>query len=183
MWGPDRDSATISRHIHSISRVLYTLTTENLTRTLTQQRKPIVFLAQFQGCQYLKILHSVTQFTPQLGETSRLDGKLVAFYGSPMADSLPHLWTAPDDLFKTVKVHLPPIELLTSNTSWKSGNEEALFTQDDNHTRADICKVVHFPYEWTTTVPCDDKTVSQRLTFVYSSAFKWATVECQFNLL
>ena len=69
-WGPDRDPATISTHIHSISRVLYTLTTENLTRTLTQQRKPIVFLAQFQGCQYLKILHSVTQFTPQLGETS-----------------------------------------------------------------------------------------------------------------
>ena len=36
-WGPDRDPATISRHIHSISRVIYTLTTDNLTRTLTQQ--------------------------------------------------------------------------------------------------------------------------------------------------
>jgi len=43
MWGSDRDLATISRHIHSISRVMYTLTTENLTRTLTQQRNPSYF--------------------------------------------------------------------------------------------------------------------------------------------
>ena len=124
-------------------------------------------------------MHSVTQFTPQLGETSRLDGKLVALYGSPMADSLPHLWTAPDDIFKTVKVHLPPIELLTSNTSWKSGNEEALFTQDANHTTADICKVVHFPYEWVTKVLCDDKTASQTLNYVYYLTFEWATAELE----
>ena len=94
-----------------------------------------------------------------------------------MADSLPQLWTAPDDLFKTVKVHLPPIELLTSNTSWKSGNEEALFTQDANHTRADICKVVPFPYEWATKILCEDKAASQTLSYVHTVTFKWATAE------
>jgi len=36
MRGPDRDPATISRNIYSISRVIYTLTTENITRTHTQ---------------------------------------------------------------------------------------------------------------------------------------------------
>ena len=50
MWGQDRDPVTISRYIHSISRVIYTLTMDNLTRTFAHQCKPIVFLAQFQGC-------------------------------------------------------------------------------------------------------------------------------------
>ena len=64
-----------------------------------------------------------------------------------MVYSLSRLWTALDDIFKSVKVHLPPIELLTTNISWKSENEEALFTQDDNHTNADLYKVISFPYE------------------------------------
>ena len=96
-----------------------------------------------------------------------------------ISDSLPYLWTAPDNIFKSVKEHLPPIEILTANISWKSGNEEALFTQDANHTRADMCTVVPFPYEWTTKVICDDKTASQTLTYVYSLTFEWATAELE----
>ena len=89
-----------------------------------------------------------------------------------MVDSLQHLWTAPNDIFKAIKVYLPPIELLTSNTSWNSGHEEALFTHDFNHTRADIFKVVPSPYEWATAVVCDDKTTSQILTYVHHLTFK-----------
>ena len=135
---PDRNPSTISRYVQSISRVLYILSKENLTRTLNETRKLIEFLTPFQGSQYLKIIYLLTQFILQLGQRSRLDGKLVVFYNNPNSGYLPILWTALDDIFKSVKVHLPSVELLTTNTPWRSGNEETLFTQDTNNTIADL---------------------------------------------
>ena len=60
----------------------------------------------------------------------RLDGKVVGFFGTP--DNPTSFMTAPENMFRTFKVRVPPVEVLTTSREWVNGNVKELFQQDEN---------------------------------------------------
>ena len=115
---------------------------EDIKRTLTQQAAHIVFLTQLPHSIFLRVVHTITQVTPQLGKTMRLDGKVVGCFGT--SDNPASFMTAPENMFRTFKVRVPPVEVLTTSREWANGNVKELFQQDENHTEVEVGKLPLF---------------------------------------
>ena len=49
--------------------------------------------------------------------------------------------TAPENMFRTFKSRAPPTTTLTTLREWASGNENELFTHDNNHAEVEVGKV------------------------------------------
>ena len=109
-----------------MNSVLTNSAVDDIKRLFTQQTSPIVFLTQLPHSIFERLVHTLTQVTPQLGKTMRLDGKIVGFFGTP--NYLTSFMTAPENIFRTFKVRVPPITTLTPLREWASGNNNELFT-------------------------------------------------------
>ena len=74
-----------------------------------------------------------------------LDRKMVGFFGTPDASTA--IMIAPYNIFRTVKVRVPPFSLLTSDRERINGNEVELFIRENNHTEVKITKSTPIPIE------------------------------------
>ena len=74
-----------------------------------------------------------------------LDRKMVGFFGT--SDVSTAIMIAPYNIFRTVKVRVPPFALLTSDRERINGNEVELFIRENNHTEVKITKSTPIPIE------------------------------------
>ena len=100
----------------------------------------------------------------------RLDGKMVGFFGTPNYPT--SFMTAPENIFRTIKVRVPPTTALTTLREWASGNDNELFTQDLNHAEVEVGKITPIPFQWANSFLEKDITPSASLTFVQQALNK-----------
>ena len=62
-----------------VNTVLTNSAVDDIKRLITQQKLPIIFLTELPRSIVLRVVHTITHVTPQLGKTMRLDGKVVGF--------------------------------------------------------------------------------------------------------
>ena len=147
-----------------VNAVLTNSAVDDIKRLFTQQISPIVFLTQLPHPIFVRIVHTITQVTPQLGKTIRLDGKMVGFFETTNYPT--SFMTAPEHIFRTFKVRVPPPTTLRTLRELASGNENELFTHDINYAEVEARQFTPIPFEWANYFLEKDMTPSASLTFV-----------------
>ena len=100
-----------------MNKVLTNTSSEDVKTTLTKQTTPIVFLTQLPESVSLRVVYTNTT----VGKINASRWEIVEYSGTP--DTPTAIMIAPDNIFRAVKVRVPPLARLTSDREWASGNE------------------------------------------------------------
>ena len=137
----------MAQQVKAVAALLQSGTEGGIVRTLTLQSDPVCFVTQLVGSATIRAVHSITQVTPQLGKRLRIEGKIIGFFGMRDGGNAPKMQIIPDKAFKKEKVKVPPVETLTTDRAWASGDKEALFQQEAEHPAVEVCKLAPIPWD------------------------------------